>query len=194
MEKYISKLQTNKATGHDGLHAKFVKVAKCCIAKPLCDLFNKCVTSSNFPTQMKLADICPVFKKKDNLDKENYRSVNLLTTISKLFERILSDQLMVYFIEILHQSLSAYRKGYSCQHVLLQLTEYWREALDNNNYVATVAMDLSRAFDSMPHGLLIAKLHAYGVCTHACRLVMKLPLQSQTEGQGLWADQWVDHH
>ena len=105
--------------------------------------------------------------------KENYRSVNVLAVVSKIFEIILSDQLMAYFVSILSHSLSAYRAGYSCQHVILQLTEFWRQSLDKGNYVRTVAMDLSTAFDSMPHGLLIAKLSAYGVSKQACNLIIK---------------------
>ena len=121
---------------------------------------------------MKLAEISPMFKKNDNLDKENYRSVNILTIMSKVFEYILSDQMIMFFSNILNPPLSAYRKGYSCQHVILQLTEYWREALDNNDYVGTMAMDLSKAFDSMPHGLLIAKLRAYGMSKNACNMIV----------------------
>ena len=82
------------------------------------------------------------------------------------------DQMIMFFSNILNPSLSAYRKGYSCQHVILQLTEYWREALDNNDYVGTMAMDLSKAFDSMPHGLLIAKLRAYGMSKNACYMIV----------------------
>ena len=118
---------------------------------------------------MKLAEISQMFKKNDNLDKENYRSVNILTAMSKIFEYILLDQMIMFFSNILNPSLSAYIKGYSCQHVILQLTEYWREALDNNDYVGTMAMDLSKAFDSRPHGLLIAKLRAYGMSKNACK-------------------------
>ena len=79
---------------------------------------------------------------------------------------------MAYFQNILSAALSAYRTGYSCQHVILKMTEYWRQSLDNGNAVGTVAMDLSKAFDTMPHGLLIAKLHAYGLSKDACNLVI----------------------
>ena len=101
-----------------------------------------------FPSEMKLAEISPIFKRNDNLCKENYRSINLLMTASKLFEYILSDQLTEYFGDLLSSSLSAYRTGYSCQHIILRLTEYWRQALDNGSAVGTVAMDLSRAFEN----------------------------------------------
>ena len=84
----------------------------------------------------------------------------------------MSDQLTKYFGDLLCSTLSAYRKGYSCQHVILRSTEYWRRALDNGNAVGAVAMDLSRAFDKMPHALLIAKLNAYGLSEHACNLVI----------------------
>ena len=138
------------------------------LATSLCLLFNRCIDSCTFPTNMKMAEICPVYKKLDNLSKENYRSVNLLIVFSKLFERLMAEQLTNYFEDILSPLSSAYRKGYSCQHVILNLTEYWRRALDDNKCIGTIAMDLSRAFDCMPHGLLVAKLHAYGVSPKAC--------------------------
>ena len=68
--------------------------------------------------------------------------------------------------------LSAYRRGYNCQNAILRLTEYWRQALDGGCFVGTVAMDLSKAFDRMTHGLLIAKLHAYDLSMNACHLIV----------------------
>ena len=64
--------------------------------------------------------------------------------------------------EILSDKISAYRQGYSCHHVLLKLTDEWRNHLDQNKYVGAILMDLSKAFDCLPHELLIAKLAAYG--------------------------------
>ena len=159
--------------GHDSLKASFLKLSGSRLNNSLCDLFNTCVTASFFPTDMKLMEISPIFKKNDNLCKENYRSINFLTSTSKVLKNIMSDQITEYFSDLFSSSLSACRKGYSCQHVILRLTEYWRQALDDNgNTVGTIAMDLSRAFDNMPHALLIAKLQAYGVSVDACNLII----------------------
>ena len=84
MLKYINDLSLNKAPGYDGLQPFFVKTAGNVIASSLCAIFNKCVTDHSFPSQMKLSEISPIFKKNDNLLKENYRSVNLLPILSKV--------------------------------------------------------------------------------------------------------------
>ena len=76
-----------------------------------------------------------------------------------------------YFNPYLSKFLSAYRKGYSCESVLLHLIEDWKGALDKNSVVGTVIMDLSKAFDLIPHDLLLAKLSAYGISTHSLNLL-----------------------
>ena len=75
------------------------------------------------------------------------------------------------FFSILSPSLSAYRKGYSCEAVLLRLIKDWRKALDNKCVVGSVVMDLSKAFDLLPHNLLLAKLAAYGISTPSLNLL-----------------------
>ena len=67
--------------------------------------------------------------------------------------------------------LSAYRKGYSCQSILLKFIEDVKQALDNKKIVGALFMDLSKAFDCLPHCLLIAKLRAYGLTVPACELI-----------------------
>ena len=67
--------------------------------------------------------------------------------------------------------LSGFRQRYSCQTSLLRMIEDWKSELDNGNIIRTVDIDLSKAFDSLPHGLLIAKLHAYGIDLSSCKLL-----------------------
>ena len=107
---------------------------------------------------MKMAEISPVFKKQDHLQKGNYRPVSILTTFSKLLEQQLAKQLQTHFEGLFDDYVSAYRKGYSCQSVLLDLIDQWRTALDNKFYIGALFMDLSKCFDCMPHALLISKL------------------------------------
>ena len=104
-QTYVDQLKSDKTAGFDGLQAKFLKLSGykyiCC----LCDVFNKCVCTNVFPSYMKLAEISPIYKKDDNLRKENYRSVHLLIMISKVFERILADQLIAYFENLSYDNI-----------------------------------------------------------------------------------------
>ena len=91
--------------------------------------------------------------------------------MSKLYERLISDQLSAHFNNIFHNFLAAFRASYGCQTTLLRIVEDWKAALDENKYVGAVLMDLSKAFDCLPHDLLIEKLKAYGVTQESCNLM-----------------------
>ena len=167
----LKHISINKATGFDNLPPKIIKLCSAELCSSITKLLNNCVNKSCFPIDMKRAEIVPVFKKNDVLNKKNYRPVSVLPTLSKLFEKLLSCQLSSFFENIFDKLLSAYRKHYGCQDVLLRLIESWRHDLDNKMYIGNVMMDLSRAFDSMPRGLLLAKLSAYGVDETSCKLL-----------------------
>ena len=122
---------------------------------------------------MKCAEVSPIFKKNGKLNKKNYRPVSVLTSISKIFEYVINDQLLEYFRAKFHELLSAFRKGYSCQSILLKFIEDAKKSIDYKKYVGVIYMDLSKAFDCLPHGLLVAKLNAYGLNLPACELIGK---------------------
>ncbi len=167
----VRKLNVKKAAGYDNISAKLLKIAIDQLAPLLTHLINLSITKCIFPNELKLAEIIPVFKKNDKMNKENYRPISLLPVISKIFERAMEHQLAKYFNGIFNVNVSGFRKKHSCQHVLLSMTEEWRKALDKNKSVGAIAMDLSKAFDCLPHGLLISKLHAYNVSHNACTLI-----------------------
>ena len=106
------------------------------------------------------------------MSKKNYRPVSILNSISKLFEKLIQQQLNPFFDQKLSKYLCGYRKRNSTQYALLNLIESWKKYRDNNGYSAAVLMDLSRAFYTINHDLLLAKLHAYGVSTNALKLMM----------------------
>ena len=105
------------------------------------------------------------------MTKSNYRHVSLLPIPSKIFERVLSTQLSEYFDKIFDDFLCAFRKGHGYQTTLLRLLEDWKYALDNNEYVAAILMDLSKDFYCLPHDILLCKLSSYGLTKNATKLM-----------------------
>ena len=106
------------------------------------------------------------------MSKKTFRPVSILPCISKIMESIYCDQLREFFDDILSDYLAAFRKGYSCEAVLIRLIEDWKIALDDRQVVGAMLIDLSKAFDCLPHRLLLAKLRAYGVSNDACELIL----------------------
>ena len=129
------------------------------------------LSTGNFPDNMKLADITPVLKKKDPLRKENYRAVSILSAISKIFERLMQKQVVGYMVHFLSPYLCGYRKKFNTQQALLALIENWKKVVDNKDFGGAVLMDLSRAFDTINHYLLVAKLHGYGFSNDSLKLL-----------------------
>ena len=105
----------------------------------------------------------PVYKKKDATDKANYRPVSILPLLSKVFEKVMYIQLYDYMENFLNRLLCGFRKAHSTQHVLFRLIQSWHKELDESGFVGTILMDLSKAYDCLPHDLMVAKLEAYGI-------------------------------
>ena len=123
---------------------------------------NNDISSNQYFKHAKTATVRPIFKKDDRTIIKNYRSVSPLNIFSKIYERFLHENLTSYLETFLSKFISAYRKSYSSNHVLIRLIENWKKSLDQKKIVVVVLMDLSKAFDSIPHDVVIAKMHAYG--------------------------------
>jgi len=169
--KEMKKINVKKAVGYDNVSPFFLKVAARELAFPLTNVINSCITHSMYPDVYKRNEVSPIYKAKDSSNKCNYRPVSCCVAVSKIIERLLSKQIDQYFEAYFHNKLSAYRQGSGCENVLVNVIEDWKHALDNNNIVASLLMDLSKAFDCLPHRLLVAKLRAYGFSIDACTLI-----------------------
>ena len=89
--------------------------------------------------------------------------MSILNCFSKVYENVIKNELLKSMNVYLSPFISVYRKNCNTQHVLLRLLEEWREHLDNNKTVGGILIDLSKAFDCVPHDLLLARLAAYGI-------------------------------
>ena len=125
-------------------------------------IINTSFDNDCYPDEIKLAEVSPAYKKKDDLDKENYRPVSVLSHVSKVFERIMYQQIEEFMKDKLSNLLTGFRKNHSTQHCLMCMLEMWKKTLDKGGYVCAIFMDLSKAFDTLNHNLIIAKLGAYG--------------------------------
>jgi hypothetical protein len=153
--KQINKLNIKKATRYDGISPKILKFEQPVITNPIKVLINKSIDQSVFPEKLKAAQASALFKKNNSLDKSNYRPISVLPTISKFYERAIFDQLMEFLNNHFNPLLSAFRPGFGCQTALLRIIEDWKKALDDNKCIAAILMDLSKAFDCLPHNLLM---------------------------------------
>ena len=92
--------------------------------------FNQYLINGEFPHCLKQAEVIPVFKKEEKLDKSNYRPVSILPVISKIYERLMYDQMYKYFDQIFSKLQCGFRKGFSTQNCLFNMTENWKGSLD----------------------------------------------------------------
>ena len=110
---------------------------------------------------LKLADISHIFKSVDSITNKNYRPVSILNSVSNLFEKVIQKQLSHLFDKKLSENLCGYQRGKSTHYAPLNLIENWKKYRDKHGYSAAVLMDLSKAFDTIKHDLLVTKLHGY---------------------------------
>ena len=134
----LKNINPTKATGYDLIPGKLIRIAHRELSAPLCHIINTSINLRSFLGIMKCAEVSPVYKNTDNLQKNNYRRVSVLTAISKTYETVLNDQMVNHFRALFNDLLSAFRKLYSCQTLLLRFIEDLKSALDKNMKIGAV--------------------------------------------------------
>ena len=124
-------MKANKPSTFNNIPAKILN-ENVDICGPFISRFNNIsLTESSFPNSLKKADIIPVHKKEDKFNVSNYRPNSILPSISKVFEKMLYDQIIMFAEKFFSNKLCGFRKCYSSQIIILDLVNNWQECLDN---------------------------------------------------------------
>ena len=169
----LNNLKQKLSCGHDGISSRLLKASKNVICLPLTLIINQTLTSGIFPDTLKIAKIIPLFKKGDRNLLENYRPISILPAISNIFERIMFNQIHSHFSthNLFYSGQYGFRVNHSTQLAALELIDRITQDLDQGNTPITIFMDLSKAFDTLNHDILIYKLKAYGLSETALKLM-----------------------
>ena len=161
----IDSLKPKTSCGIDETSNKTLKYLKNVISAPLTIIINQMLNSGIFPDAIKVSKVIPLYKKDDKPVFSNYRPISLLPSISKIFEKVILLQLIEYLVinNIIHKNQYGFRKNHSTELAALHLVDDIYYKMDANELPLSVYIDLSKAFDSLDHKILLSKLQFYGI-------------------------------
>ena len=165
LETAFKTLKTDKASGFDEINPNVVKSAYNEITIPFFHICKISLEKSCFPEKMKIAKITPLFKSGETDSVSNYRPISILPVFSKILERIMYNRVYTHISEnlLLYEKQFGFQQNCSTDYAILQLTKEIYESLEKKEFTLGVFVDLSKAFDTVDHDILIKKLSYFGI-------------------------------
>ena len=161
----INDLQSKSSCGHDNISTILLKSLIPSIGSALTLIINQSLCTGIFPNRLKIAKVLPLYKKGDSHLFDNYRPISLLPAVSKIFEKIVYKQLYTYFTKnnLIYNSQYGFRQLHSTELAALEFSDRITNNLNNGEIPIAIFLDLSKAFDTLDHQILLSKLKYYGV-------------------------------
>ena len=165
LRKIIQNLPNKKSSGVDQVSNILLKQIGESILSPLSIIINESMSSGVFPDLMKIAEVIPLYKGKARDEGSNYRPISLLTTMSKVLEKVIYTRVYNFLTETgqLCETQYGFRVQHSCEHAVSQLIGTVLKNMENQKTTVSVMLDLSKAFDMIEHEIMLKKLALYGV-------------------------------
>ena len=173
IEKIINSLRMKNSCGYDEISTKVLKISAPFISSPLCYICNKSMLSGIFPSRLKYATVKPLLKKGNKENVANYRPISLLTSFSKVFEKLIYDRLLnhIQTNNILCAEQFGFRVSLSTEKASYKQIDDILNALNNKLMVGGIFCDLQKAFNCIDHNILLTKLEFYGITGVTYRLI-----------------------
>lgn len=173
IKEIIDNLNSNAACGLDKVSVKFLQKCKNYLVSKMVELINNMIDTSSFDDVLKQSKVIPLFKSGDKLNATNYRPISILPALSKISEKVIHQQLTNYLFQ--HQLIHSNQFGFipksSTESATLELVNFLVKGLDDGQFVACIFIDLQKAFDCIPHDILIEKIRYYGFSNQATELL-----------------------
>lgn len=163
--KLIGSLKSSSAIGHDSLSNNILKETKYIIANPISYICNLSISTGTVPSELKIANVIPIYKAGKSIDPANYRPISLLGTLSKIIEKVVNVRLLKYFESngLLAENQYGFRSGKSTEDAVTNLVNFTIGKINDSQKCLGVFLDFAKAFDTVSRPILLKKLEMLGV-------------------------------